>query len=50
MENKKYTIEEVKEEANDFLNRKRNRNNTTYINYRTSVNYFIYYLTDVAEV
>ena len=50
MENKKYTIEEVKEEATDFLNRKRNRNNTTYINYRTSVNYFIYYLTDVAEV
>ena len=50
MENKEYSLTELKEKATDFLNRKRNRNETTYINYRTSINYFIYYLTDVAEV
>ena len=45
-----YTIEEVKSEASDFLQNKKKINETTYINYRTSINYFIYYLTNVAEV
>ena len=50
MENRIYTIEEVKSEASDFLINKKKRNNTTYLNYRTSINYFIYYLTDIAKV
>ena len=50
MANRTYSLAEVKTEASDFLNNKRKRNNTTYINYRTSINYFIYYLEDVAEV
>ena len=50
MENRTYTIEEVKSEASEFLERKRKRNETTYKNYRTSLNYFIYYLTDIAKV
>lgn len=49
MENRTYTIEEVKSEASEFLERKRKRNETTYKNYRTSLNYFIYYLTDIAK-
>lgn len=48
MENKTYTLTEVKEKASDFLNRKRNRNETTYLNYRTSVNYFLYYIEHIA--
>ena len=47
MENKTYTLTEVKEKASDFLNRKRKRNETTYLNYRTSVNYFIYYMEHI---
>lgn len=50
MENKKYSLTELKEEATEFLNRKRNRNETTYINYRTSINYFLYYIEDIAEL
>lgn len=45
-----YTISKVKAEASDFLNIKKARNETTFYNYRTSINYFIYYLTDIAEV
>ena len=46
---KSYNMEEVKAEATDFLENKKKKE-TTYINYRTSINYFIYYLSDVAEV
>ena len=45
-----YTIEEIKSEASDFLENKKKKNETTYLNYRTSFNYFIFYLTDIAEV
>ena len=50
MANKTYNIEEVKAEASDFLKIKKDRNKTTYLNYRTSINYFIYYLENIAEV
>ena len=50
MANKTYNIEEVKAEASDFLKIKKDRNKTTYLNYRTSINYFIYYLTEIAKV
>ena len=50
MEKKEYTLEEVKIKASEFLERKRKRNETTYLNYRTSINYFIYYLTDIVKI
>lgn len=50
MANRTYSLEEVKKEASDFLNIKKDRNETTFLNYRTSINYFIYYLTNIAEV
>ena len=50
MANRIYNLEEVKKEASDFLKIKKARNETTFYNYRTSINYFIYYLTDIAEV
>lgn len=50
MDKKEYTLEEVKLEANSFLNRKKAINKTTYLNYRTSFNYFTYYLEEIAEV
>ena len=50
MKNKTYSLEEVKSEASEFLNLKKDKNETTFLNYRTSFNYFIYYLTDIAEV
>lgn len=50
MEIKEYTLEEVKSEANVFLNIKKSNNNTTYLNYRTSIRYFIYYLEDIVEL
>ena len=40
MANRIYNLEEVKKEASDFLNIKKDKNKTTYINYRTSINYF----------
>ena len=49
MANRTYTLEEVKAEATDFLNNKK-RNENTFLSYRTSMNYFIYYLEEVAEV
>ena len=42
MANRNYTISEVKSEASDFLNIKKARNETTFYNYRTSINYFIF--------
>ena len=50
MKNKEYTLTEVEKEATDFLLRKRARNETTYKNYKTSVNYFLYYLEHIAKV
>ena len=50
MEEKKYSILEVEEKATDFLNRKRKRNETTFLNYRTSINYFLFYLKDISEI
>ena len=50
MENRTYSLEEVEKEASDFLKRKKQINNTTFINYRTSINYFIYYLKNIAKV
>ena len=47
---KKYTIEEIEKEATKFLEIKKNKNNTTYINYRSSFNYFIYYIKNIAEI
>ena len=44
MVNRTYSLAEVKTEASDFLSRKRQRNETTFKNYRTSINYFIYYI------
>lgn len=49
MENKKYSLTEVKTKANDFLNNKKDVNETTFLNYRTSFNYFIYYLTNISK-
>lgn len=50
MKNKDYTLTEVEKEAKDFLKRKRARNETTYKNYRTSINYFLYYLSAISNV
>ena len=47
MENKSYTLAEVEEKATAFLNRKKDRNETTFLNYRTSVNYFLYYMEHI---
>ena len=49
MANRNYSLTEVKKEASDFLNLKKDKNRTTYLNYRTSINYFIYYLEDISE-
>ncbi len=49
MENREYTLEEVKSEASEFLKEKKSINETTYINYRTSINYFIYYLEHISK-
>ena len=45
----KYNLEEIKKEASEFLKIKKQRNNITFINYRTTINYFIYYLEEIAE-
>ena len=50
MNNRTYTITEVKKEASSFLKIKKDRNKTTYLNYRTSINYFIFYLENIADV
>ena len=49
MANRTYSLEEVKKEASDFLNIKKDKNKTTYLNYRTSINYFLYYLENISE-
>lgn len=45
-----HNITEVKDKASKFLITKKDRNKTTFLNYRTSINYFIYYLTNIANV
>lgn len=49
MANRNYNLEEVKKEASDFLNIKKDKNKTTYLNYRTSINYFLFYLENISE-
>lgn len=49
MEEKKYSITEVETKATDFLNRKKKKNETTFLNYRTSINYFLYYLEHISK-
>lgn len=44
-----YKLTEVKEQASKFLINKKDRNETTFLNYRTSINYFIYYIENIAE-
>lgn len=49
MANRNYSLTEVKKEASDFLNIKKDKNKTTYLNYRTSINYFLFYLENISE-
>lgn len=44
-----YQLTEVKTKASEYLNIKKERNETTFLNYRTSLNYFIYYLEDMSK-
>ena len=39
-----YSLIEVESEASEFLETKKKVNKTTYLNYRTSINYFLFYL------
>jgi len=39
-----YSLIEVESEASEFLETKKKVNKTTYLNYRTSINYFLHYL------
>lgn len=47
MEYKEYKLNKVKQESERFLNAKKNQNENTFINYRASINYFIYYVENV---
>ena len=49
MEEKIYSINEVESKATDYLNIKKDNNETTYLNYRTSFRYFIYYLNNISN-
>ena len=42
-----YSLIEVESEASEFLETKKKVNKTTYLNYRTSINYFIYYFNGI---
>lgn len=46
---KEITIPEIETESTEFLKIKKSKNETTYKNYKTSINYFIYYLKDIAK-
>ena len=46
---KEITIPKIETEAKEFLKIKKSKNETTYKNYKTSLNYFIYYLKDIAK-
>ena len=46
---KEITIPKIETEAKEFLKIKKSKNETTYKNYKTSLNYFIYYLNDIAK-
>lgn len=46
MANRTYSLEEVETEASEFLKTKQKINETTFLNYRTSINYFIHYLKE----
>lgn len=47
MTNKEYKLTAVKQESQRFLESKQNQNKNTFINYRASINYFIYYVENV---
>lgn len=49
MQDKNYQFHEIESEASKYLEIKKARNETTYINYRTSLNYFIYYLKNYSD-
>ena len=44
---KEFKLNEVKKESKRFLEAKENQNINTFKNYRTSINYFIYYVENV---
>ena len=46
MKGKEYTLEELKLEASNFLKDKKEANETTFLNYRTSINYFLYFMEE----
>lgn len=50
MQERSYILDKVKTEAESFLNIKKKRNNTTFLNYRTTFTYFIYYLEKISSV
>lgn len=50
MEEKEYTLEEVKTEAKAFLTVKESKNTNTFLSYKTSINYFLYYLEHIVQV
>ena len=47
MEYKEFKLEKVKQESERFLEAKQNQNKNTFVNYRASINYFIYYVENV---
>lgn len=47
MEYKEFKLEKVKQESERFLEAKQNQNRNTFVNYRTSINYFLYYVENV---
>lgn len=50
MQERSYSLDKVKTEAKIFLNIKKKRNNTTFLNYRTTFTYFIYYLEKINPI
>lgn len=47
MEYKEFKLDKVKQESARFLEAKANQNKNTFVNYRTSINYFLYYVENV---
>jgi len=47
MEYKEFTLDKVKQESERFLKAKADQNKNTFINYRASINYFLYYVENV---
>ena len=47
MQYKEFKLDKVKNESARFLEAKQNQNENTFVNYRTSINYFLYYVENV---